>query len=123
MVINNLNKTFIRLAECTLSDVNINESPTLFNSFCDESSKRGGGWNSGAHRVTDKQTTTKTLTQAFTPLLASLVITVTLLPHQHSLQLLPLLLLPLAGKLRAGLLVLQHVLNVLSHLLKVTVLC
>lgn len=63
------------------------------------------------------------LTQAFSPFLASLVVTIALLAHQHPLQLFPLLLLPLAGKLRAGLLVLQHVLNVLPHLLKVTVLC
>ena len=63
------------------------------------------------------------LTQAFAPVLASLVVAIALFAHQHPLQLLPLLLLSLAGKLGAGLLVLQHVLNVLPHLLKVTVLC
>lgn len=63
------------------------------------------------------------LTQAFAPLLAPLAVTIALLAHQHPLQFLALLLLPLTGKLRAGLLVLQHVLNVLPHLLKVAVLC
>lgn len=62
------------------------------------------------------------LTQAFASVLAPLVVTITLLTHQHPLQLFSLLLFPLAGKLGTGLLVLQHVLNVLSHLFKVTVL-
>lgn len=64
-----------------------------------------------------------TLTQAFPPLLAPLGVAIALLAHQHSLQLLPLLLLPLTGQLRAGLLVLQHVFNVLPHLFKVAILC
>lgn len=63
------------------------------------------------------------LTQAFTPIFAPLVVPIAFLPQQHPLQLLPLLLLPLTGKLGTGFLVLQHVLDVLPHLLKVTVLC
>ncbi len=39
------------------------------------------------------------LTQALSSLLASLVVAITLLAHQHPLQLLPLLLLSLTGKL------------------------
>lgn len=63
------------------------------------------------------------LTQAFAPIFAPLVIPIAFLPQQHPLQLLPLLLFPLTGKLGTGFLVLQHVLDVLPHLLKVTVLC
>ena len=65
---------------------------------------------------------TRKLTESFAALLASLVVAVALLTHQHPLQLLPFLLLPLTRQLGTGLLVLQHVLYVLPQLLQVAVL-
>lgn len=77
-----------------------------------------GMWLASTH---PRETLTKAL--LVSPVLfAPLLVIATVVPQEHALQLLALLLLPLPGQLGAGLLVLQHVLDVLPHLLKVAVL-
>ncbi len=75
--------------------------------------------NLGIDKLNFTHTHTRTAFASFFAPSLSLIV----LSHQHPLQFFSFLLFSLSAQLRAGLLILQHVLNVLAHLLKITVLC